>query len=100
MKQEKPTGSLVPWTRLALVGLLISAAGWSLYVLSGQHRQFTETTPTDRLQPAPAAAATLIRINPSQPPGPAPEGMAWIPGGTFRMGSDRHYPEDSAVSFC
>ena len=22
-------------------------------------------------------------------------GMAWIPGGTFRMGSDRHYPEES-----
>jgi formylglycine-generating enzyme len=23
------------------------------------------------------------------------EGMAWIRGGTFRMGSDRHYPEES-----
>jgi formylglycine-generating enzyme len=25
---------------------------------------------------------------------PAP-GMSWIPGGTFRMGSDHHYPEES-----
>ena len=25
---------------------------------------------------------------------PAP-GMVWIPGGTFRMGSDRHYPEEA-----
>jgi formylglycine-generating enzyme len=25
------------------------------------------------------------------------EGMAWIPGGTFLMGSDRHYPEESPV---
>src|SRR4030095_7778346 len=25
------------------------------------------------------------------------EGMAWIPGGTFRMGSDRHYPEEAPV---
>jgi formylglycine-generating enzyme len=29
-------------------------------------------------------------------PGPAPaEGMVWIPGGTFTMGSDHHYPEES-----
>jgi len=24
-----------------------------------------------------------------------PSGMAWIPGGTFRMGSDHHYPEEA-----
>src|SRR6478609_590527 len=23
------------------------------------------------------------------------DGMAWIPGGTFTMGSDRHYPEEA-----
>jgi formylglycine-generating enzyme len=23
--------------------------------------------------------------------------MAWLPGGTFRMGSDRHYPEEAPV---
>jgi sulfatase modifying factor 1 len=28
--------------------------------------------------------------------GPAPaEDMVWVPGGSFRMGSDRHYPEES-----
>ena len=26
--------------------------------------------------------------------GQGPPGMAWIPGGVFRMGSDRHYPEE------
>lgn len=25
------------------------------------------------------------------------EGMRWVPGGTFRMGSDRHYPEEAPV---
>jgi formylglycine-generating enzyme required for sulfatase activity len=23
--------------------------------------------------------------------------MVWIPGGTFRMGSDKHYPEEAQV---
>src|SRR5678815_1475314 len=28
-------------------------------------------------------------------PGPPPfPDMVWIPGGTFRMGSDKHYPEE------
>ena len=26
---------------------------------------------------------------------PAGEGMLYVPGGTFRMGSDRHYPEEA-----
>jgi sulfatase modifying factor 1 len=30
------------------------------------------------------------------PPGPPPApDMVWIPGGTFRMGSDHHYPEEA-----
>jgi len=28
---------------------------------------------------------------------PSDRGMAWIPGGTFRMGSDVHYPEEAPV---
>jgi sulfatase modifying factor 1 len=29
-------------------------------------------------------------------PGPPPDaGMVWVPGGTFLMGSDRHYPEEA-----
>ena len=32
-----------------------------------------------------------------QPGTPPAAGMVWIPGGTFRMGSDRHYPEEAPV---
>src|SRR6476659_2558222 len=33
-----------------------------------------------------------------QPPGPSPfPDMVWIPGGTFRMGSDKTYPEERPV---
>jgi sulfatase modifying factor 1 len=43
--------------------------------------------------PAPAAAApargdVAPRINTTPAPGPAPDGMAWIPGGTFWMGCE------------
>lgn len=32
------------------------------------------------------------------PPGPPPaDDLVWIPGGTFSMGSDRHYPEEAPV---
>src|SRR5580765_7314456 len=32
----------------------------------------------------------------AQSPGPPPfPGMVWIPGGTFLMGSDHHYPEEA-----
>ena len=41
--------------------------------------------------------ASLVR-----PQGPASEksghpDMVWIPGGTFRMGSDKHYAEEAPV---
>ena len=31
-------------------------------------------------------------VTAEQPPAP---NMTWIPGGTFLMGSDRHYPEEA-----
>jgi formylglycine-generating enzyme len=38
------------------------------------------------------------RIAVETPPGPAPaDGMAWVPGGSFRMGSEDFYPEERPV---
>lgn len=31
----------------------------------------------------------------AEPPAPEPAGMVRLPGGTFRMGSDAHYPEEA-----
>lgn len=41
---------------------------------------------------------TNVVINPADPPGKPPQaGMVWIPGGTFHMGSENHYPEEKPV---
>ncbi len=42
----------------------------------------------------PSHTSSLIP-HPSSPPGPAPEGMVWIPGGTFTMGDDEGTPDES-----
>jgi len=44
----------------------------------------------------PAGLGTLDDAHPRGASGDAPSpGMVWIPGGTFLMGSDQHYPEEA-----
>lgn len=49
----------------------------------------SDTLETTRITPA---EHTARRLGPGRAPFP---GMAWIPGGTSRMGSDDHYPEEA-----
>jgi formylglycine-generating enzyme len=42
----------------------------------------------DWLWPPPPPPREVAQINPARPPGPAPEGMVWVPGGSFWMGSE------------
>ena len=48
--------------------------------MTSTKRPMLETTPD--LRPLPEAVD---------------DGMSWVEGGTFRMGSDRHYPEEAPV---
>jgi sulfatase modifying factor 1 len=43
-------------------------------------------------KPSPVSAETTEWAPPGGPPYP---NMVWVPGGTFRMGSDHHYPEEA-----
>src|SRR5262249_56877648 len=38
---------------------------------------------------------TEAEVKDQPPAGSRPDNMVWIPGGTFRMGSDNHYPEEA-----
>jgi formylglycine-generating enzyme required for sulfatase activity len=52
----------------------------------------TTRTQAVRLKVLNAAAERAPRPDPNEEPFP---GMVWIPGGTFVMGSDAHYPEEA-----
>ena len=43
-------------------------------------------------QPGVHTPDVVTHAGPESPPG---SDMVWIPGGTFRMGSDDHYPEEA-----
>ncbi len=42
-------------------------------------------------------AVTLVRPQNARPESSRHADMVWIPGGTFRMGSDKHYAEEAPV---
>ena len=91
-KSQRPKGS-VPATpasrvkqasgrRWVIVMVLAAIAAAGVF--------FIATRPKSVADYSPAAAAGFLptKPNPARPPGPAPEGMVWIPGGEFSMGSD------------
>ena len=59
---------------------------------AGRHRQ--ETTMSTRPWLA-GEAVPLVDTQPAASDSPPAPGMVWIPGGSFLMGSDHHYPEEA-----
>src|SRR5215813_5591545 len=47
------------------------------------------------LPPLLTPAGWIPKINESEPPGPAPAGMIWIPGGRFWMGTAEDHMQDA-----
>jgi formylglycine-generating enzyme len=79
---------LVPSQTIRLAFAAVTAA-----ILAGCASPAPAPAPPRSATPAPATPEA--RLNPPEPPGPAPEGMAWIPGGTFWMGCEHPGMEDA-----
>ena len=58
----------------------------------GRHRQ--QMTMSTRPGLA-GEADPLVDTQPAASDSPPAPGMVWVPGGTFLMGSDHHYPEEA-----
>src|SRR5689334_5095711 len=83
-KQQPPPPKPRSSNKLLLVSLsvVVLGTGWVLY---SRHRSAP-------MQAAQMPAASRVSFGPTVPnaaaaPGPAPQGMAWIPGGEFSMGA-------------
>src|SRR5262249_966879 len=70
--------------------LLLSVTGLALLILAGigvKPHAFPNYCTAEDVGP--------LRLTALEPPGPAPEGMVWVPGGVFWMGSDHDEFKDA-----
>ncbi len=84
------------WIAVAVI-VLATAAGIYFAIVSRQERSPPEATPMAQgMAPATAEFAPTV-ANATEPPGPAPQGMVWIPGGEFSMGAVDPLGQDANV---
>jgi len=85
-RKNPAKGKALTW----VLGLVVVAglASWAVYEQRRNSRPKGD-------EPSTGAAVAPTRAATSRPSGPAPDGMAWIPGGEFSMGS-----ESASESLC
>ena len=92
MKVKLVEISMIVLAALGLGAFLVPALFSSMRTVPGELAEFRRTDqPKSLMDLSSQAADQPSRPNgaPAKPPtGPAPEGMVWVPGGTFWMGAD------------
>jgi len=81
---------------IALI-VLGTAAGIGFAFMTRQQQAPPATEPAAAMPAGAAAGFQPTIANPAVAPGPAPEGMAWIPGGEFSMGAADPLGQDANV---
>ncbi|HAB19296.1 MAG TPA: SUMF1/EgtB/PvdO family nonheme iron enzyme [Verrucomicrobiota bacterium] len=83
-----PAKSRKLWVLVLVLAAGVSAAWWA--VLNHSRSVPLASAPTAPTSPSTGVGSAFRPTveNPAKPPGPGPDGMVWIPGGEFTMGSD------------
>jgi formylglycine-generating enzyme required for sulfatase activity len=82
-----------PWKlRHILAGFALFVGGLLLawFLLLPDDFRAVLTSVRNLLTPTEAEAEEVAKVNTSAAPGPSPEGMVWVPGGSFWMGVEDH----------
>jgi formylglycine-generating enzyme required for sulfatase activity len=86
----KSSGRSASWLWYCAAAIVVLVA--ALVILRGRQERVdphsAHTSSDSGSESKDPASAALVGVNPAAPLGPPPEGMVWIPGGTFWMGCD------------
>ena len=100
MKPKVENGPGLGHKWIALAVIVIAAAAGVTFALLSRRAQSPPVLVTGAQEMSRAAVSrqfTPTVANDAAPPGPAPEGMAWIPGGEFSMGAVDPLGQDANV---
>ena len=86
-------------SKLAAAGLIVvaTAAGIGFALMTRQQEAPRSAAPAAMAPAAPTDDFAATNANAAAAPGPAPDGMAWIPGGEFSMGAADPLGKDANV---